>query len=75
MSKQLTHSVNKHTKTSFPTIPPTINILGNTVKAARKRPVGTVHFASAKLFLSKVERAVVLCDNKGALFQSLEEGV
>lgn len=67
------HSFCRNPSEAFPTVPPTVNVIGSNVKKARQRPVGTVHFTSAKLFLTELARPVVLCDNKGALFQSLDD--
>ncbi|MEM1167855.1 MAG: hypothetical protein AAGJ08_01865 [Cyanobacteria bacterium P01_H01_bin.35] len=63
------HKITENSVQAYPTIPERTNVLGRDVKRFRERPVGYVHFTSARLFLSLLDKPIVLCSNSGDLYQ------
>ncbi|MGD1712891.1 hypothetical protein ACP6PK_05770, partial [Dapis sp. BLCC M172] len=63
------HKITENSAQAYPTIPENTNVLGMNVKRFRQRPVGYVHFTSARLFLSLLDKPIVLCSSKGEIYQ------
>lgn len=69
--KKVFHKTTIDEVNAYPTVPPDITILGKTVKASRIRPVGYVQFYEAKLFLSRLDTPIKLCDALGYVYSDL----
>lgn len=63
------HKITEGSVEAYPTIPSRTKVLGRDVKRFRKRPVGYVHFTSARLFLSLLDKPIVLCSSRGETYQ------
>jgi hypothetical protein len=53
-------------------VPGTVTVMGETRRKPRKRPVGTVEFAYAELFIPGVVKPIVLIDRTGTKLGALE---
>jgi hypothetical protein len=54
------------------TVPGTVTVMGETRRKPKKRPVGTVEFAYAELFIPGVIKPIVLLDHTGTKLGALE---
>lgn len=70
--KKTFHKTTEDSINAYPTVPPSVNVLGKITKRPRKRPVGYCEFRHAQLFLKLLDKPVLLCDNKGFLFSSVD---
>lgn len=73
--KRVFHKTTLDEVGAYPTIPQQVQVLGKTVKEARTRPVGWVHFVEAKLFVSLLDTPIKLCDSKGFLFSDIDTNI
>lgn len=64
-------SENEEASTAYPIIPPTKNILGESRKMPRKRPVGEVYFTYATAEIYGVPRPITLYATSGSLRKAL----
>ncbi|HEY9863676.1 MAG TPA: hypothetical protein V6D21_05800, partial [Candidatus Obscuribacterales bacterium] len=53
---------------AYPTVPPTVKVLGEDVRAERIRPVGDVYFFNSLLFLSSLVKPIPLYSQVEGLF-------
>lgn len=70
--KKVFHKTTLDEAGAYPTVEPEITVLGKQVKPARIRPVGYIQFYEAKLFLSKLDAPIKLCNSVGFLFNAPE---
>ncbi|HEY9863693.1 MAG TPA: hypothetical protein V6D21_05890 [Candidatus Obscuribacterales bacterium] len=47
---------------AYPTVPPTVKVLGEDVRAERVRPIGDVYFNYAVLSLNSLSKPIPICD-------------
>ena len=60
--KRLTFNRNDDELEAYPTVLPTMRILGETYREPKRRPVADVRFTHAELHLCGKEEAIILCD-------------
>ncbi|CAD5984881.1 hypothetical protein PCC9214_05350 [Planktothrix tepida] len=62
------HRITIDSINAYPITQPDITVLGKNIKPSRTRPVGYVQFHEAKLFLSRLDAPIRLCDDIGYLY-------